>query len=306
MTSSKTGPALAIAVLLSTLVVACGGDDSQRGDAATSLPISTVAAPVEPTAPAPSDLMPSLGPADTATPDATPSLAPTATPTAKSTDSPTPTITPNPTPAQTAESTQAAEPAVALEATPLPPLSDATEIEGRWEGIKFVFGQVELPFTVTFTMSGSGLQGKMDIPIQNAFGLELTNVTVHSSRLYFEHEPPIGLAVWQGELRDNSIEGEFNQAGLVGTFQLHRVENSAAAPSEDEDVIYIREEVEFLNGDITLAGDLTFPDAAGPHPAVVLISGSGGQDRDSNFYGFKVFAELTDHIVGQGIAVPSL
>ena len=182
-------------------------------------------------------------------------------------------------------------------------MSDATEIEGRWEGIKFVFGQVELPFTVTFTMSGSGLQGKMDIPIQNAFGLELTNVTVHSSRLYFEHESPIGLAVWQGELRDDSIEGEFNQAGLVGTFQLHRVENSAAAPSEDEDVIYIREEVEFLNGDITLAGDLTFPDAAGPHPAVVLISGSGGQDRDSSFYGFKVFAELTDHIVGQGIAV---
>ena len=303
MTSSKTGPALAIAVLLSTLVIACGGDDSQRGDAATSLPISTVAAPVEPTASAPSDPMPSLGPADTATPDATPSLAPTATPTAKSTASPTPTITPNPTPAQTAESTQAAEPAVALEATPLPPLSDATEIEGRWEGIKFVFGQVELPLTVTFTMSGSGMQGKMDIPIQNAFGLELTNVTVHSSRLYFEHESPIGLAVWQGELRDDSIEGEFNQAGLVGTFQLHRVENSAAAPSEDEDVIYIREEVEFLNGDITLAGDLTFPDAAGPHPAVVLISGSGGQDRDSNFYGFKVFAELTDHIVGQGIAV---
>ena len=49
--------------------------------------------------------------------------------------------------------------------------------------------------------------------------------------------------------------------------------------------------------------DLTLPPGDGPHPAVILISGSGGHDRDYYFAGFEVFETLSGHIVGQNVAV---
>ncbi|HJR62614.1 MAG TPA: alpha/beta hydrolase, partial [Gemmatimonadaceae bacterium] len=54
---------------------------------------------------------------------------------------------------------------------------------------------------------------------------------------------------------------------------------------------------------ITLAGTLTLPRAAGPHPAVVLISGSGAQDRDETVAGHRPFLVLADHLTRLGYAV---
>ena len=66
--------------------------------------------------------------------------------------------------------------------------------------------------------------------------------------------------------------------------------------------MFRREEVVFSNGEIVLAGELTQPEGDGPHPAVVLISGSGAQDRDSNVFGFRMFAALADHLADSGVA----
>lgn len=52
-----------------------------------------------------------------------------------------------------------------------------------------------------------------------------------------------------------------------------------------------------------MAGTLTIPDSAGPHPAVVLITGSGPRNRDEEFFGFKVFGVIADHLTRNGIAV---
>lgn len=72
------------------------------------------------------------------------------------------------------------------------------------------------------------------------------------------------------------------------------------------DVPYHIEEVTFPNGDITLAGALTLPDATGPHPVVVLVSGSGPQDRDETLGGgiaIKPFRLLADALTRDGVAV---
>lgn len=64
--------------------------------------------------------------------------------------------------------------------------------------------------------------------------------------------------------------------------------------------------VAFSHGEVTLAGTLTLPAGAGPHPAVVTITGSGPQDRDNSsakFPGYQPFRELADALAGQGIAV---
>ena len=181
---------------------------------------------------------------------------------------------------------------------------DPAVLEGRWEGVNILPGVGQLPFTVTLHVSADGLQGTMDIPDQGAFSLGLSGIVFQSVRLHFELSTPIGLAVWEGELRDEVIEGNFSQAGLEGTFRLSRPDMDAAdAPGQGEEAPYRQEEVAFANRGIVLTGYLTLPDGNGPHPAVALISGSGAQDRDSNLFGFKTFTVIADRLARQGIAV---
>jgi hypothetical protein len=53
---------------------------------------------------------------------------------------------------------------------------------------------------------------------------------------------------------------------------------------------------------VTLAGTLTVPDGAGPFPAVVLVTGSGPEDRDETVFGHHPFRVLADHLARHGIA----
>ena len=67
---------------------------------------------------------------------------------------------------------------------------------------------------------------------------------------------------------------------------------------------YAVEEVSFESvPGVRLAGTLTRPNSAGPHPTVVLISGSGPQDRDETLLGHKPFLVLADYLTRRGIAV---
>jgi len=68
---------------------------------------------------------------------------------------------------------------------------------------------------------------------------------------------------------------------------------------------YVEEEIVFPNvgAGFDLAGTLTIPDGDGPFPAVVLISGSGPQDRDEQLAGHRPFLVLADHLARAGIAV---
>ena len=71
-----------------------------------------------------------------------------------------------------------------------------------------------------------------------------------------------------------------------------------AAPPTHRD-----EEVTFRSGSLTIAGTLSLPSGSGPFPAVVLLSGSGLQDRDSELFGFRPFKLIADAFVQRGIAV---
>ena len=68
---------------------------------------------------------------------------------------------------------------------------------------------------------------------------------------------------------------------------------------------YHSEEVTFKNSKakITLSGTLTTPKKKGPFPVVVLITGSGPQDRDESLMEHKPFLVLADHLTNAGIAV---
>jgi len=63
------------------------------------------------------------------------------------------------------------------------------------------------------------------------------------------------------------------------------------------------EELTFTNGDVKLAGTLTIPEGRGPFPAVVMVTGTGAQNRDEELFGFKIFGVIADHLTRHGIAV---
>ena len=73
--------------------------------------------------------------------------------------------------------------------------------------------------------------------------------------------------------------------------------------SQSQNKPYMEEEIIFKNGGITLGGTLTLPNVKGKHPAIILISGSGAQNRDSDLLGFKIFKLIAEHLTSKGIAV---
>ncbi len=178
-------------------------------------------------------------------------------------------------------------------------LSAQQEFAGRWEGAITITG-IELQIFVTFAPEGNSLSGKIDIPPQGAMGLSLTNIKVTTPKIHFELPAGPGVAIFDGELKEGNIKGNFLQAGAKGTFALTLTPQT---PKKEEPVPYNQEEVTFYNGEIKLAGTLTVPSGHGPYPAVVMITGSGPQNRDEELFGFKPFKIIADHYTRHGIAV---
>jgi len=94
------------------------------------------------------------------------------------------------------------------------------------------------------------------------------------------------------------------EATLQETLFFPVLEALAPTLAEPVEKPYLEEAVTFTNGDITLAGTLSLPETNGQHPAVVLMTGSGPQDRDEMVIpGFRIFELIADELTRQGIAV---
>jgi uncharacterized protein len=172
---------------------------------------------------------------------------------------------------------------------------------GRWDGAISIMGN-KLGMVLQLVPDGSGFKAFLDIPQQGSAGLPLTAVRVDGLKVHFELPAGPGLAVFDGERQGDVIKGTFAQAGITGTFEV--VRGAAALPAAPAaPPPYKEEEVSIQTPAVKLGGTLTLPQGAGPHPAVVLITGSGAENRDEEVFGFKVFRVLADHLTRNGIAV---
>lgn len=176
-----------------------------------------------------------------------------------------------------------------------------TGIDGKWDGAIEIMG-TELIIIVNFITEDDKLRATIDIPQQGAANLPLTNVRYENNSVYFELPAPPGLAVFDGKREADKISGTFTQAGITGTFYLNRSDADDDIP-DDEPLPYHEENVTIHSDNIKLGCTLTLPFHDGPHPAVVLITGSGAQDRDETVFGFKPFRILADNLTPEGIAV---
>jgi uncharacterized protein len=183
----------------------------------------------------------------------------------------------------------------------------AQDISGKWNGILKVQGtQLRLVFNIAQTEKG--YSSTMDSPDQGAKGIPVTSTIFENSILKLEISN--ASIQYEGTLaKNNTFIGTFKQGGqsfpLALTKEEIEKENVRRPQEPTKPYPYYSEEVEFQNtkDKIVLAGTLTLPERNGKFPAVILISGSGPQNRDEELLGHKPFLVLSDYLTKNGIAV---
>ncbi len=177
---------------------------------------------------------------------------------------------------------------------------------GDWNGTLDVPGS-PLDVGVSFTQDGDAVSGTLDIPTQGIADLPFTEVTQDGDRITFAITGVAGLPgdpTFTGRLDGDTIAGEFTQAGRSFPLTLSRgaVEPPDRPQEPQPPFPYGSEDVTF-SGDVELAGTLTTPQGTGPFPAVLLVTGSGAQDRDETIFGHKLFLLFADTLTRAGYAV---
>lgn len=114
--------------------------------------------------------------------------------------------------------------------------------------------------------------------------------------------------VLSGKLGTEAFSGQWKQNGFSTALKLSKVENLSflKRPQQPQaPFAYEVENIKFTNADrsITFGGTLTYPKDKGTFPAVVLITGSGQEDRDETVFGHKPFWVIADHLSRNGFAV---
>lgn len=182
----------------------------------------------------------------------------------------------------------------------------AYDLTGQWNGMLDIYGS-KLRLVVHIAETDSGLVATLDSPDQGAFEIPADRISFNEGELEIVMEAL--KASIKGTLEGDVINATFRQAWMELPLELTREEIAAPVinrPQHPEEPFpYVSKDVYFSNeaADITLAGTFTLPSEEGVFPAVVLVTGSGGQDRNEELMGHKPFLVLSDHLTRAGIAV---
>ncbi len=174
---------------------------------------------------------------------------------------------------------------------------------GDWHGAIEIPGQ---PLDIGVTFAGDGT-ATIDIPLQGVQDEPLKDVKSDRGGVAFAIPNIPGDPAFKGNYDAGSdrITGDFTQFGQRFPLTLERgAVAQLARPQEPKPPFpYRSEDVSYPSGDITIAGTLTEPEGAGPFPAVLLVTGSGPQDRNEELMGHKPFLLLADTLTRAGYAV---
>ncbi len=181
------------------------------------------------------------------------------------------------------------------------------DFSGSWKG-KLDVGTMEMRINIHITPSESGpYSGTFDSPDQGAYDLPFTSVVVVDGELTCTNES-MGIVLTATFVEDDDLEARWMQGGMAFPISFKRAEGAIERekkvqdpeppfPYEEEFLFVVNEQ-----GD-TIHGTLTLPNNVKKAPVVILVTGSGPQNRDSEILGHRPFLVLADYLSRQGIAV---
>ena len=186
----------------------------------------------------------------------------------------------------------------------------AAGLDGDWDGeVEVPAAKLRMILHIT-TLNGM-TTGTADSPDQGGFGMPVSSIAHVGDTVQIVLNQ-VG-ATLEGRLSSDgqTLSGKMMQRGQALPFILkrHAADTVKAAPRRTQTPTppypYREVEVTYEGGaaDVRLSGTLTIPDGAGPFPAVVLVHGSGPNDRNETVFGHDVFKVLADHLTRSGIAV---
>lgn len=180
------------------------------------------------------------------------------------------------------------------------------DVAGKWLGtIKAPGMELRIAFEISQTTDGAYSavlhsidQGVMNIPMSavtfsgDSLRLELKDAFAYEGRLQ-----PDGATI-----DGNWIQGDNTPLMMKRVDKIPEL-NRPQTPKKPYP--YREEEVTYKNAsaDVSIGATLTIPEGTGPFPAVLLIAGSGPQNRDEAVLGHKPFLVLADHLTRHGVAV---
>jgi pimeloyl-ACP methyl ester carboxylesterase len=181
-------------------------------------------------------------------------------------------------------------------------------IEGNWLAALETNGMtLRIALKISKTSDGS-FTAKFDSIDQGATNLNIDTITQKDKAVLFESKT-YGFN-YEGTLNEkgDEISGTFKQGAgsapmvfkrIAEVPKINRPQDPVKPyPYDEEEVVY-----ENKKDAVKLAGTLTVPRGAGKYPAVILITGSGGQDRNETVAGHRPFLVLADYLTRKGIAV---
>lgn len=181
----------------------------------------------------------------------------------------------------------------------------ANNLDGSWEGKLMINPEMGLRLVINITGSESdGAVVTMDSPDQGAYGIPMQIDYISSDSLNVS--VPQLMLKYKGKLTGDSINGDFSQGPINLPLVLKPKSTSLNRPQTPSAPFpYLTEEVVFqssLDG-ASLFGTLSLPDKnTNDMPAVLLVSGSGTQNRDEEIFQHKPFAVIADYLARNGIA----
>lgn len=169
--------------------------------------------------------------------------------------------------------------------------------EGAWNGELDVMG-TKLPLVFNFTANGC----TMDSPSQNAKGIPAEKTVTDDGTIKVK----VGMigATFEGKMANGEIKGTFTQNGFPLPLTLKPGKLTVKRPQTPVPPFpYKEESVSFTNAGYTFNGTLTLPENyTNETPVVLMVTGSGQQNRDEELFEHKPFAVIADALARQGIA----
>ncbi len=183
--------------------------------------------------------------------------------------------------------------------------SAQAQLDGLWHSSFQVAGKSLL---MDLDIKGIGRDGSVSVILPDQPQIKPQEMAVYSlfiDSLYFRWDR-IGLS-FSGKLKNDSLKGIMKQSGLEWPVIFTKAEQERIKVSgRPQDPVgpfsYEEKELEIKNKHIKIAGTLTLPKET-DFPIVILVSGSGQQDRDCELLGHQPFWVLADYLSKNGIAV---